>query len=203
MQRDISKLLNKVSKHSKSFQDETLLTNIPWVLVEEESVARKVYLLKSQQQELAVYVDGELCQRGKWLVSKTTTYFSLEIEGEVTLFERGFLNDTFMLLEKDDGTYRLFINEEKLKNKEYIPSFEKCLAFIEKNPLGTTEVVEKFDKHGCVLAISIVFLIIGLSSLFLGFLFRGVWGVDSFFFMISIPALLIGVMLLLISQQKK
>ena len=203
MKTNIKELFNKVSKHSKSFQDETLLTNIPWVLIEEESAARKVYLLKKHQQELMVYVDGEPLQTGKWIVSKTTTYLSIEIDGALTLFERGFLNDTVMLLEKDDGTYRLFINEKKLKNKEQLPSFERCLDFIAEKPQGTVKPKGKFDTSGCLLAISIVLFLVGLPSLFLGFLLNGVWELGSFFFTISVPALVIGLILLAVSQQKK
>ncbi len=161
MQTNIKELLNNVFKQSESFQDETNLINIPWVLIEEEPAARKMYILRSQQ-ELMIYVDDELSQIGKWMVSKTTKYFSVEIDKELTLFERGFLNDTYMLLEKEDGTYRLFVNEEELKDKERLPSFRHCLALIEQKTL----VRKEFNERGCVLAIGIIFLIIGLFFLF-------------------------------------
>ena len=108
-----------------------------------------------------------------------------------------------MLLEKDDGTYRLFINEKKLKNKEQLPSFESCLAYIEKKPLGTTKVESKFDKSGCFLAFSVVILVIGGIAIFIGFMLSGLWGLDAFFYNIGVPALLISPILLAVSQQKK
>lgn len=202
MQHNIKELLDQIAPNSESFQDENKLVNIPWILIEEEPADRKIYLLKNHQQELTIYANKELLHSGKWGVSKTTAYLSVEIDGETTFFERGFLNDTIMLLEKDDGTYRIFINAKKLKDKAIVPSFESCLSYLAKFNKKTTASAHKKWNRFYLTVIAVLFLVLGIfiiTSCIDDSLSSPSWGFDLTAISASLLIIVFGIPCLIVS----
>ena len=133
------------------------------------------------------YATIPLAHSGIWQVSTSTSYLTIEVDENLIIYEQGFVDDTFMLLALDNGTHQFFCNENKLKDKNHLPTRSDCSKYLEKRLLDEFKIAapEKTKKHLLVLAfISLVICILSLvkglslkqtSSYYNEYLFMSDW----------------------------
>ena len=108
-------IIPKIQKFSKKLDDLTLLTNKHWVVVDEASTEKNVYIFRENNQ-LLISQNGKV-EKAKWeylgnnslLIDKTSTSY---------LFKHGFFNENILALKIDGkGEYAFLVNENKYKGE--------------------------------------------------------------------------------------
>ena len=141
MQTFIADIIPKLQKFSKKLDDLTLLTNQHWVVLDELTKAKNVYIFRSNN-ELLISSDGKV-EKGKWEYLGNNSLL-IDRKNESYLFKHGFFDENVMAL-KIDGKeeYALLVNENRFDGE--LNSKEKVLAFLSNSYLSdsTKRLVEQ------------------------------------------------------------
>ena len=126
MQTYIADIIPKLQKFSKKLDDLTLLTNQHWVVLDELTKAKNVYIFRSNN-ELLISSNGKV-EKGKWEYLGNNSLM-IDRKDESFLFKHGFFDENVMAL-KIDGKeeYALMINENRFDGE--LNSKEKVLEFL-------------------------------------------------------------------------
>jgi hypothetical protein len=111
MQTYIADIIPKLQKFSKKLDDLTLLTNQHWVVLDELTKAKNVYIFRSNN-ELLISSNGKV-EKGKWEYLGNNSLL-IDRKDESFLFKHGFFDENVMAL-KIDGKeeYAIMINENR------------------------------------------------------------------------------------------
>ena len=134
MQTYIADIIPKLQKFSKKLDDLTLLTNQHWVVLDELTKAKNVYIFRSNN-ELLISSNGKV-EKGKWEYLGNNSLL-IDRKDESFLFKHGFFDENVMAL-KIDGKeeYALMINENRFDGE--LHSKEKVLEFLKSQYLSAS-----------------------------------------------------------------
>ena len=139
MQTYIADIIPKLQKFSKKLDDLTLLTNQHWVVLDELTKAKNVYIFRSNN-ELLISSNGKV-EKGKWEYLGNNSLL-IDRKEESFLFKHGFFDENVMAL-KIDGKeeYALLVNENRFDGE--LNSKDKVLEFLSKKYLNISEALSE------------------------------------------------------------
>ena len=125
MQTFIADIIPKLQKFSQKLDDLSLLTNQHWVVLDELTKAKNVYIFRSNN-ELLISSNGKV-EKGRWEYLGNNSLL-IDRKDESFLFKHGFFDENVMAL-KIDGKeeYAILVNESRFNGE--LNSKEKVLQF--------------------------------------------------------------------------
>ena len=126
-------IIPKIKRYSKKLDDLTILTNQNWVVIDEETDRKVVYIFREKGNQLLISGNGKI-EKGTWEYLGNNSILIDRQDGSF-LFKHGFIDDYILAL-KIDGKdeYVLLVNE--IKFEERINSIPSVLDFLEKKYLN-------------------------------------------------------------------
>lgn len=139
MKTYISDIIPRIKKFSKKIDNLTLLTNQHWVVLDELSDIKTVYIFLSDS-ELLISVNGKV-EKAKWKYIGTESLL-MDIKDESFLFKHGFFDENILALKVDGKEeYAFLINENKYNGQ--LNSLDKAIDFLSKKYIGSPIKVNK------------------------------------------------------------
>lgn len=128
MKTFIADIIPRIQKYSQKLDNLTLLTNQHWVVVDEITNSKTVYIFRPNN-ELLISRNGKV-DRGKWEYLGNSTLL-IDLTDGAYLFRHGFFDENILAL-KIDGKeeYAFLVNETKF-DKE-LNSSERILEFLQR-----------------------------------------------------------------------
>jgi hypothetical protein len=132
MKTFIADIIPRIQEYSQKLDNLTLLTNQHWVVVDETTNSKTVYIFRSNK-ELLVAKDGEV-ERAKWEYLGNNALL-LDLKTKSYLFRHGFFDENILAL-KIDGKeeYTFLVNETKFEKE--LNSADRILEFLQKKYLA-------------------------------------------------------------------
>lgn len=175
MKTYLSDVIPAIKRKSKKLDDVTVLKNVHWKLVDEESGSRIVYIFRDQN-ELLISKNGEV-EKGRWEHLGGDSIL-IEIDNKAYLFKQGFYNNYVLGLKKDGiNEYAIMINEEEidkevksLKDLNHIPNLLSTQKESKKQKVENTQTDTVDDNVfiefiiGFVIFIIIVLIVMMIST---------------------------------------
>jgi hypothetical protein len=158
MKTFLADIIPQIQRYSKKLDNLTLLTNQHWVLIDNNSNTKTVFIFRANDQ-LIISNNGQV-EKAKWEYLGNDSLLIDKTDGSF-LFKHGFFDESILALKIDSNyEYAFFINENKLNGN--LNSIENILDFLQTNYLGknlsvnnTTyeRQVKKYDSDKGELAI--------------------------------------------------
>ena len=147
MQTFIADIIPKLQKFSQKLDDLTLLTNQHWVVLDELTKAKNVYIFRSNN-ELLISSNGKV-EKGKWEYLGNNSLL-IDRKDDSFLFKHGFFDENVMAL-KIDGKeeYAILVNENRfdgeLNSVDKVTEFlgSKYLSVDSQNKISTVKKTER------------------------------------------------------------
>lgn len=148
MKTFISDLIPKIKRYSQQLDNLTLLTNQHWIVVDDNSDTKHVYIFRSNN-ELLISQNGRV-EKAKWEYLGNDTLL-IDRKDESLLFRHGFFDENILALKTDGkAEYAFFINETKssaeLNSIEHIANFLQHKYFPIRAFTTGSAVTEGSDK---------------------------------------------------------
>jgi|TARA_B110000977_G_C10968647_1_gene451450 hypothetical protein len=126
-------IIPKIKRFSQKLDDLTILTNQHWVVIDEETDRKLVFIFREKDNQLLISGNGKI-EKGRWEYLGNNSILIDRKDGSF-LFKHGFIDDYILAL-KIDGKdeYALLVNE--IKFEERINSIPSVLNFLEKRYLN-------------------------------------------------------------------
>ena len=106
----INNILPSIKAISKKIDDETILKNQHWVLLDEKGITGTTYIFRDKKQ-LLVSIDGDVCE-GTWEYL-TNDKILINLNGKMLLYRNQYFDDKILTLKKDNSEiYSVLINEK-------------------------------------------------------------------------------------------
>ncbi len=133
----LKEYVNKLKKYSQQLDNFAILTEQPWLTNLDKQSERCVYIFRNNNNQLIKSTNGRV-KIGEWDYLASMKSLLIELEGETTLYNQGFVDNSVMILRRD-GTdeYQLFVNENKIEG-----TIEKLLHKVERMYLSPIETPE-------------------------------------------------------------
>ena len=144
MQTFIADIIPKLQKFSQKLDDLTLLTNQHWVVLDELTKAKNVYIFRSNN-ELLISSNGKV-EKGRWEYLGNNSLL-IDRKDESFLFKHGFFDENVMAL-KIDGKeeYAILVNESRYNGE--LNSLNKVTDFLSTKYLSSKLYEEIGSKIG-------------------------------------------------------
>jgi len=150
MKTYLSDLIPRIKRFSQELDNITLLTNQHWVVIDELSNSKYVYIFRSNS-ELLIAQDGKV-EKGKWEYLGNNAILIERKEGSY-LFRHGFFDENVLALKVDGKEeYAFLINENRYSGE--LDSIEKIFSFLEGKylkiilpPLKQQEIESPIDEE--------------------------------------------------------
>jgi len=126
MKTYIADIIPRIHRFSKKLDDLTLLTNLHWVVLNEHTNQKLVYIFRSNGQMLLAQ-DGKVL-KGKWEHLGNNSLLIESKEGSC-LFRHGFFDDNLLALKVDGRNEYLFLVNE-LKFDDQLNTLDKVVEFL-------------------------------------------------------------------------
>ncbi|APY09880.1 hypothetical protein BWZ22_00865 [Seonamhaeicola sp. S2-3] len=111
MKAYFSNVIPKIKQFSKKLDDLTLLKNQNWVLIDESSDTKNVFIFRDKNQVL-ISKNGKVKKESWEYIGENNLL--IDIDGESYLFKHGFLDENIFALKMDSkDNYVFLINESK------------------------------------------------------------------------------------------
>jgi hypothetical protein len=138
MRTYISEIIPKIKRYSQDLDNLTLLTNQHWVVLDELTLIKTIYIFR-KNEELLIATNG-MVEKAKWEYLGQNTIL-VDLKDQSYLFKHGFFDENILALKVDSKEeYAILINESKyegeLNSMEAVTNFlnQKYLIIpIEKN----------------------------------------------------------------------
>lgn len=131
MRTYLTDIIPKIQRFSRKLDDLTLLTNQHWVLIDELTNTKNVYIFRNTG-DLLISKNGKV-EKAKWEYLGNQSLLIDTQEGSY-LFKHGFFDPNIIALKLDSKEeYALFVNENHYQGE--INSFEKLIDFLQKQYL--------------------------------------------------------------------
>lgn len=138
MKTFISDLIPKLKQFSQKLDDLALLTNQHWVVVDDISNNKNVYIFRANN-DLLISQNGKV-EKAKWEYLGNN-FLLIDRKDESYLFKHGFFDKNILALKVDSKEeYAFLINENKYDGE--LNSIERVLDFLKKTYLDSP--IEKF-----------------------------------------------------------
>ena len=132
MKTYLSDLIPRIKRFSQKLDNITLLTNQHWVVIDELSNSKYVYIFRSNSQ-LLVSKDGRV-EKGRWEYLDTNSIL-IDLKEGSYLFRHGFFDENVLALKVDGKEeYAFLVNENK--NSGELNSIDKVFSFLENKYLN-------------------------------------------------------------------
>lgn len=152
MKTFISDLIPKLQRFSQKLDNLTLLTNQHWVVIDDISVNKNVYIFQANNN-LLISKNGKV-EKAKWEYLGNNSLL-IDKKNESYLFKHGFFDENILALKIDSkDEYAFLINENKYDGE--LNSIEKVIDFLKKkyivpdliqSNVKTTEIIVKTNKQ--------------------------------------------------------
>lgn len=131
MKTYISDIIPRIQRFSKRLDDQTKLTNQHWVVVDEISNSKIVYIFRTNH-ELLISQNGRV-EKAKWEYLGNNSLL-IDKKEDSYLFKHGFLDDNILALKIDSkDEYAFLVNENKYGGE--LNSIDKIGDFLTKQYL--------------------------------------------------------------------
>lgn len=126
-------IIPKIKRFSQKLDDLTILTNQHWVVIDEATDKKVVFIFREKGNQLLISGNGKI-EKGTWEHLGNNSIL-IDREDGSFLFKHGFIDDYILAL-KIDGKdeYALLVNEIKFEEK--INSISNVLKFLEERYLN-------------------------------------------------------------------
>lgn len=156
MKTYIADIIPRIKQFSKKLDDLTLLENQHWVIIDETTQTKQVFIFR-KNSELLIATDGKV-QKGKWEYLNNDSIL-IEKQEEMFLLKHGFLDNEILSLKLDSrNEFAFFVNETKygddLNDIESIQEFLRA-KYLSQTSERLQQVTESFvsskplDGHTC------------------------------------------------------
>jgi hypothetical protein len=109
-------IIPKIQRFSQNLDNVTWLTNKHWVVVNEETDRKVVFIFREKDSQLLISENG-IIEKGTWEYLGNNSLLIDRKDGSY-LFKHGFIDDTVLALKVDGkNEYALLVNEHKYDNK--------------------------------------------------------------------------------------
>jgi hypothetical protein len=126
MKTFISDLIPKLQRFSQKLDNLTLLTNQHWVVIDEISNNKNVYIFRTNN-ELLISQNGKV-EKAKWEYLGNNSLL-IDKKDQSYLFKHGFFDENILALKVDSkNEYAFLINENKYEGE--LNSIEKVIDFL-------------------------------------------------------------------------
>ena len=135
MKTFISDLIPKLQRFSQKLDNLTLLTNQHWVVIDDISNSKNVYIFRANN-DLLISQNGKV-EKAKWEYLGNNSLLidrKIDRKDESYLFKHGFLDENILALKVDSkDEYAFLINENKYDGE--LNSIERIIDFLTKKYL--------------------------------------------------------------------
>lgn len=127
MKTYILDIVPKIQRYSQKLDNLTVLLNKHWVILDEESSNKSVFIFREKGNQLLISKDGKI-EKGNWEYLGNNSLLIDRKDGSY-LFKHGFIDD-YVLALKVDGKeeYALLVNEQWFEDQ--LKSLDKILTFL-------------------------------------------------------------------------
>jgi len=134
MRTYIADIIPRLQRFSEQLDNLTLLTNQHWVVVDEITKSKTVYIFRTTK-ELLISKNGEV-ERANWEYLGNKTLL-INIGSRTYLFKQGFFDQNVLAL-KIDGKeeYAFLVNENKYDGE--LNSFDRIIDFLQKKYINAS-----------------------------------------------------------------
>ena len=123
----ISSLIPKLQQYSKKLDDQSVLANKHWLVLDEDMSVKQVFIFRTNG-DLLISVNGKI-EKARWEYLGANSLM-IERSNESLLFKHGFLDDQILALQLDsENAYAILINEDHFKQS--IPSLKEVFSLLE------------------------------------------------------------------------
>ena len=120
-------IIPKIQRYSQKLDDLTVLLNKHWVIFNENSIDKTVFIFREKENQLLISNNGKI-EKGTWDYLGNNSLL-IDRESGSYLFKHGFIDDCVLALKVDGKEeYALLINEEWFENQ--VKSLETILSFL-------------------------------------------------------------------------
>ncbi len=144
MKTYISDLIPKIQRFSKKLDDLTLLTNQHWVVIDDISNTKNVYIFR-QNNQLLISCNGEV-EKASWEYLGSNSLL-IDKGDKSYLFKHGFFDENVLALKIDGkNEYAFLVNETKYGGE--LNSYQKIIDFLERKYINTYMPAGLEEKTG-------------------------------------------------------
>lgn len=111
MKEFLKDIFPRIIKYSKQLDDQSILTDKPWLLFSDDSDIRELWIFK-RNHELIVSRDG-FAEKGSWEYIPEAKSLYIEIGNVRRLINQAFVDDVVLLLRLDGGKEFITLANEK------------------------------------------------------------------------------------------
>ncbi len=128
MKTYIADIIPRVRKFSQRLDNETLLKKDPWVVIDENSSTKCLYIFRDNGN-LIISQNGEV-DEGKWDYLGSNRIL-IKRRGESFLFNNGFFNENVLALQVEGRSEYAFLVNETIFNQRQLTSLEQINNYLE------------------------------------------------------------------------
>lgn len=126
-------IIPKLKRYSAKLDDTTLLTNKHWVVIDEKSTEKTVFIFREKENQLLISTNGKI-EKGTWEYLGKNSIIIDKSDGSY-LFKHGFADDTLLALKVDgQDKYAILVNEEQFEND--LKNLRNIVSFLNRRYLG-------------------------------------------------------------------
>lgn len=138
MRTFIADIIPRLRRYSQQLDNLTLLTNQHWVVVDEISNSKTVYIFRANS-ELLISQNGKV-ERARWEYLGHNSLL-IDINDQCYLYKHGFFDENILALKVDSKEeYAFLINETKFEGE--LNSIERILDFLNKKYIEPEEKIK-------------------------------------------------------------
>jgi hypothetical protein len=132
MKTYILDIIPKIQKYSQKLDNLTFLLNKHWLILDEETSSKTVFIFREKDNQLLISNNGKI-EKGNWEYLENNSLLIDRKDGS-SLFKKGFIDDYVLALKLDGKEeYALLVNEQWYK--EQGKSLESILNFLNEKYL--------------------------------------------------------------------
>jgi len=137
MKTFLLEIIPKIKRFSKKLDDLSVITNKHWLLVDEESINKTVFIFREKNNQLLVSTDGKI-EKGTWEYLGNNSLIIDRADGSY-LFKHGFVDDSVLALKVDGkDEYAILVNENQIEENS-LDSIDHILSFLRNEYLEQVE----------------------------------------------------------------
>ena len=151
MKTFLTDIFPKIQRFSIKLDNLTLLKNQHWVLIDDITLTKTVYIFRTNN-ELLISKNGKV-EKVKWEYLGNKSLL-IDKTNESYLFKYGFFDENILALKVDNNTdeYAIFVNENKYDGE--LNTIDRVIDFLRKTYLDPTikSIIEKTTKQEIIIS---------------------------------------------------
>ncbi|SFN38477.1 hypothetical protein SAMN05421738_11190 [Algoriella xinjiangensis] len=139
MKTYIAEIIPKIQKFSQKLDNLSMLTNQHWVVLDELTQVKTVYIFRDNG-ELLIAVNGKV-DKAKWEYLGNSSIL-IDLKENSYLFRHGFFDENILALKIDNkNEYAILINESKYQKE--LNSISAIIRFLSQNYIENPLIINK------------------------------------------------------------